>query len=31
MENEKQPLIGKTLEELQDVAYRGGMPKFVGK
>lgn len=28
---EKQPLIGMTLDELQDVAYRGGMPKFVGK
>ena len=24
-------LIGKTLEELQDVAKAGGMPKFVGK
>ncbi len=27
----KQPLIGMTLEELQDVALRGKMPKFVGK
>ena len=28
---EKNILIGKTLEELQDVAREGGMPKFVGK
>lgn len=28
---EKTKLIGKTLSELQDVAYKGGMPKFVGK
>ena len=28
---EKTKLIGLTLEELQDVAYKGGMPKFVGK
>lgn len=28
---EKKILIGKTLEELQDVAREGGMPKFVGK
>lgn len=27
----KQKLIGMTLEELQGVAFRGGMPKFVGK
>lgn len=27
----KLPLIGMTLAELQDVAHRGGMPKFVGK
>lgn len=27
----RKPLIGMTLEELQDVAYRGGMPRFVGK
>lgn len=27
----KPKLIGMTLEELQDVAYRGGMPKFVAK
>lgn len=32
MENtEKEPLIGKSLAELQDVALRGGMPRFVGK
>ncbi len=29
--NDKKKLIGMTLEELQGVAYRGGMPKFVGK
>lgn len=29
--SEKEPLIGKSLEELQDVAYRGRMPKFVGR
>ena len=29
MENKK--LIGMNLVELQDVAYKGGMPKFVGK
>lgn len=28
---EKTPLIGMTLEELQGVAARGGMPRFVGK
>lgn len=28
---DKQPLIGMSLEELQDVAYRGKMPRFVGK
>ena len=28
---EKTRLIGMNLAELQDVAYRGGMPKFVGK
>ncbi|MDE6230058.1 MAG: 23S rRNA (adenine(2503)-C(2))-methyltransferase RlmN [Muribaculaceae bacterium] len=28
---EKRTLIGMTLAELQDVAYRGGMPRFVGK
>lgn len=28
---EKTKLIGMTLAELQDVAYKGGMPKFVGK
>ncbi len=28
---EKTILLGLTLAELQDVAYRGGMPKFVGK
>lgn len=27
----KTPLIGMTLEELQDVALKGSMPKFVGK
>lgn len=26
-----QPLIGMTLEELQGVALKGGMPRFVGK
>lgn len=31
MENEKIKLIGMTLAELQDVALRGRMPKFVGK
>lgn len=32
MEKEIKPsLIGMTLEELQDVAYRGKMPRFVGK
>lgn len=31
MENEKIKLIGLTLAELQDVAIRGKMPKFVGK
>lgn len=31
LENEKIKLIGLTLEELQDVALRGKMPKFVGK
>lgn len=32
MERETKPsLIGMTLEELQDVAYRGGMPRFVGR
>ena len=30
-QEEKPVLIGMTLEELQDVAYRGGMPRFVGK
>lgn len=29
--SEKRKLLGLTLEELQDVALRGGMPKFVGK
>lgn len=28
---DKQPLIGMTLEELQDVACHGGMPKFVAR
>ena len=28
---EKIKLIGMNLAELQDVAYKGGMPKFVGK
>lgn len=28
---EKIKLIGMTLDELQGVAFRGGMPKFVGK
>lgn len=28
---EKQILLGMNLHELQDVAYAGGMPKFVGK
>lgn len=28
---EKKILIGMTLPELQDVAFKGGMPKFVGK
>ena len=28
---EKPKLIGLSLQQLQDVAYRGGMPKFVGK
>lgn len=28
---EKTKLIGMNLAELQDVAYKGGMPKFVGK
>ena len=28
---EKKKLIGLSLSELQDVAYKGGMPKFVGK
>lgn len=28
---DKQPLIGMSLEELQDVAYRGKMPRFVGR
>lgn len=28
---EKKKLIGMNLAELQDVAYRGGMPKFVGR
>jgi 23S rRNA (adenine2503-C2)-methyltransferase len=28
---EKQKLIGMNLAELQDVAYKGGMPRFVGK
>lgn len=28
---EKKKLIGMSLSELQDVAYRGGMPRFVGK
>ena len=31
MENEKKPLIGMNLEELQGVAQQGGMPRFVGK
>lgn len=32
MEKKQKPkLIGKNLAELQDVAYDGGMPKFVGK
>lgn len=32
MEKKQKPkLIGKNLAELQDVAYEGGMPKFVGK
>lgn len=29
--NMNTPLIGMTLEELQNVAAQGGMPKFVGK
>lgn len=29
--NTKLPLIGMTLQELQGVAERGGMPKFVGR
>lgn len=28
---DKQKLVGMTLAELQDVAYKGGMPRFVGK
>lgn len=28
---DRQPLIGMTLEDLQDVAYHGKMPKFVAK
>jgi len=28
---EKTKLIGMNLSELQDVAYKGGMPKFVGR
>ena len=28
---EKKKLIGMNLAELQDVAYKGGMPRFVGK
>lgn len=28
---EKEPLIGKSLEQLQGIAARGGMPGFVGK
>lgn len=32
MEKDTKPsLIGMTLEELQNVAYRGGMPRFVGR
>lgn len=31
MEEKKQILLGMTLAELQDVAVRGGMPRFVGK
>lgn len=32
MEKKQKPkLIGKNLAELQDVAYEGGMPRFVGK
>ncbi|MBD5209468.1 MAG: 23S rRNA (adenine(2503)-C(2))-methyltransferase RlmN [Bacteroidales bacterium] len=31
MMEEKKPLIGKTLDELQRVATEGGMPRFVGK
>lgn len=29
--DERQSLIGKSLEELQDIAFRGKMPRFVGK
>ena len=28
---DKLPLIGMGLKELQDVAFRGGMPRFVGR
>ena len=28
---DKPSLIGMTLRQLQDVAYKGKMPKFVGK
>lgn len=31
MENQKTPLIGMNLDELQKVALAGGMPRFVGK
>ena len=31
METEKTILLGKTLEELQEVVAKGGMPRFVGK
>lgn len=31
MNSDKPALIGKSLEELQDVAFRGKMPKFVAK
>ena len=31
MLKDMEPLIGKNLGELQDVAIKGGMPKFVGK
>lgn len=31
MDNDKTVLLGKTLEELQEVVVKGGMPRFVGK